>query len=166
MSYLMAAGLGLGTIMDIHEKGAQAKQAARDYGTKTAGIKYNTEYKLNVMAAGAADIEDNATRDSINIQAAQLNAEATAINNANAAGVAGASVDQQVTDSERNAAKALDAIENIKQTQMLQLEQNIVDTAMNAGMQEGVLGNEYESNQAANAVNLFTSVLSGMGSSR
>lgn len=166
LPFVLAGMQGLSTIMNIHEQGAQAKQAAKDYGTKQAGIKYNAEYKLGVMAASATNIEDDAIRDNINVQAAHLNAEAEAINNANASGVAGASVDQQITQSDRNAAKAKEAIENIRQSQVIQLEQNMVDLAMNAEMQQGVLGNEYESNSAADALNVASSVLSGFQQGR
>ena len=101
------------------------------------------------MKASAEVISDNAKRASVNIGVAQLEAEADAINNAAAAGVKGASVDTIIQDSERNKANAKSAIVSLKNQQMLQLEQDIVDNAVNATMSAGKT--KIETPDAANA---------------
>jgi len=151
----MAAAVALGlvsmasTALEFLDAGERSEQAAVDNGTRLAGIEYTAGRRDDLLKASAGVISDNAKRASVNIGVAQLEAEADAINNAAAAGVEGASVDTIIQDSERNKANAKSAIESLKNQQMLQLEQDIVDNAVNATISAG--STEIETPDAANA---------------
>lgn len=116
---------------------ARAEQDAAAYGMRVAGIDYTTARKQKLMAATAGDIEDNATIAEQQVLGAQLVAEADATVSANTAGVSGSSVDLTISESEKHAAQARGALETIKTQQMLQLEQDLIDTALSAELQKG-----------------------------
>ena len=116
----------------------RAEQDAIAYGTRSAGIKYTSARKQKLLAASAGDIGANATNAEVAVAVGQLQAEADTITSANAAGVSGSSVDATISETEKNKAQALHALETIKTQQMLQLEQDLVDTALSAEMSKGI----------------------------
>ena len=126
----VATGLG---------EGEAAMQDAEAHGVRLAGVEYSAGRRVDILQQAMSTTDDNVARETLNIQHANLVAEADAINAAAAAGVEGQSVDTTISDTERNKATALDALENIKQQQMLQLESDIVDTVMNAETQKGAV---------------------------
>lgn len=141
VAYAAISGLGslVGSRSKRRAQRRERNRKARQFGIRAAGIEFATMRMTALLPTQAAAIQTNKELAAMTVDKNQAKAEADARVNAAAAGVAGASVENVVSDTERTAAQNKDILNRMKNKEMAQLEISLVDKQLNAEINKGVL---------------------------
>lgn len=141
---LLAGGISFAShlISSSEERNRNRQQQIQDeqqYGRNAAGIDFTTQRKLSMIPSQVKATAEMTNLAKYAVEKEQARTEAEARVNAAAAGVAGASVDTQIADTERTAAENKAILDKNKDEKTKQMQVSIVDMALDAELQKGGL---------------------------